>query len=233
MCREFVLPQPGTVALVCERCPSAEPAHVKIEGSRLLAALVKHCKSERELVKKLLHLLSCVLVHQLVEVMRSVISEGGVKLMASLLESEHVLLQNEALVALNLLATIRGDEITVSLSEEAVLLGVWGVVSNGDSSTELLANALTFLHQLMQSDIGANVHVSANTYTAHVCINAGLIVQSCVSLPTYCLANVSEKLRSLDGFVERMKVLSQHSNEAVRDKAKELIQTSLDPTQDS
>ena len=48
---------------------------------------------------------------------------------------------------------------------------------------------------------------------------------------SYCPANVSERLCSLDGFVERMKVLSQHSNEAVRDKAKELTQISLDPTQ--
>jgi hypothetical protein len=153
---------------------------VKIEGSRLLAALVKHCKSE--------------------QVMRNIISEGGVNLMASLLESEHVLLRNEALVALNLLATLRdgeGDEITASLLEEAVLLGVWGVVSSVDSSPELLANALTFLQQLTQSQT----------------------------------ANVSERLCSLDGFVERMKVLSQHSNEAIRDKAKELTQISLDPTQ--
>jgi hypothetical protein len=182
VCRECVLAQPGTVTLVCERCSSAEPAHVKIEGSRLLAALVKHCKSE--------------------QVMRNIISEGGVNLMASLLESEHVLLRNEALVALNLLATLRdgeGDEITASLLEEAVLLGVWGVVSSVDSSPELLANALTFLQQLTQSQT----------------------------------ANVSERLCSLDGFVERMKVLSQHSNEAIRDKAKELIQNSPVHTQDS
>lgn len=33
--------------------------------------------------------------------------------------------------------------------------------------------------------------------------------------------NIIEKL---DGFDERMKVLSQHSSEAVRDKAKELTQ---------
>ena len=113
--------------------------------------------------------------------MRSIISEEGVKLMASLLESEHVLLQNEALVALNLLATIRdggGDEITVSLSEETVLLGVWGVVSNVDSSTEILANALTFLQQLMQSDTGTN--------TTHVCYNVHQVqvdCTACVSLP--------------------------------------------------
>ena len=45
----MVLSQQGTVTLVCERCSADEHAHVKIEGSRLLAALVKYSKSEREL----------------------------------------------------------------------------------------------------------------------------------------------------------------------------------------
>ena len=38
-----------------------------------------------------------------------------------------------------------------------------------------------------------------------------------------CAAKVGEKLRSLEGFAEKMKVLSQHSSETVRDKAKEMI----------
>ena len=38
--------EPGTIALICDRCSLAEPAHVKIEGSRLLAGLVKYCQSD-------------------------------------------------------------------------------------------------------------------------------------------------------------------------------------------
>lgn len=93
------------------------------------------------------------------EVMRAVVSEGGVKLMTSLLDSDHMLLRNEALVALNLLAALRGGEeetaiMSASLTEEAVLLGVWGVIANANSSHQLLANALTLLLQLAQLDSG-------------------------------------------------------------------------------
>ena len=80
------------------------------------------------------------------EVMRVVISEGGVKLIASLLDSAHLSLRNEALLALNLLAVVKEDgEFRTALTDEVVVGGVWGVVSAGDSSPELVSNALTFL----------------------------------------------------------------------------------------
>ena len=47
VCKQLVLTELGTVALVCERCSTEEPPHIKIEGSRLLAAAVKYSKSER------------------------------------------------------------------------------------------------------------------------------------------------------------------------------------------
>ena len=80
------------------------------------------------------------------EVMRVVISEGGVKLIVSLLDSAHLSLRNEALLALNLLAVVKEDgEFRTALTDEVVVGGVWGVVSAGDSSPELVSNALTFL----------------------------------------------------------------------------------------
>lgn len=42
-----------------------------------------------------------------------------------------------------------------------------------------------------------------------------------------CTVNVSEKLQSLDEFEEKMKLLSQHSDETVRAKAVELTQITL------
>lgn len=168
-CRQLVVSQPGTVALVCERCSSAEPPHVKIEGSRLMAALIKHSKSEGESDSPGSYnlLLSC-LNPMPTEVMRAVVSEGGVKLMTSLLDSEHVLLRNEALVSLNLLAALRGGKeetaiMSASLKEEAVLLGVWGVITNANSSHQLLANALTLLLQLAQLDSGTHSMTGAFT----------------------------------------------------------------------
>lgn len=45
---------------------------------------------------------------------------------------------------------------------------------------------------------------------------------------TYHSMHAVNIIEKLDGFDERMKALSQHSSEAVRDKAKELTQTILD-----
>ena len=86
-----------------------------------------------------------------------VANEGGVKLMVSLLDSAHVSLRNEALIALNLLAVL-GEEIGTSLAEDAVVGGVWGVVSASDSSPELVSNAMIFLLQLHNT--GRYIHTT-------------------------------------------------------------------------
>ena len=49
VCKELVLSELGTVSLVCERCSKEEPPHIMLEGARLLAAIIKYCKSEGEL----------------------------------------------------------------------------------------------------------------------------------------------------------------------------------------
>lgn len=107
--------------------------------------------------------------------MRAVVSEGGVKLMASLLDSEHALLRNEALVALNLLAALRGSEdematVTASLTEEAVLVGVGKTITNADSSPQLLANTLTLLLLLTQLDSGTLLAHTNNISTQCVVV---------------------------------------------------------------
>lgn len=82
--------------------------------------------------------------------MKRVVSEGGVKLISCLLQSEHVSMKNESLIALNLLAMIQsGDEImTNTLCDSTVLDRVWDVITNENSSPELITNSLTFLLQL-------------------------------------------------------------------------------------
>ena len=155
------------------------------------------------------------------EVMRAVVSEGGVKLMASLLESEHVLLRNEVLISLNLLALLGegqgGEEgYEAALTAEEVVHGVWGVVSNTDSSPELLTNALILLLQLTKPG-----HIP---YTHD---KNGLMLTPYA----LCTDGIRQKLCTLDGFIARMKALCQHNSEAVTDKAKQLTtQLSLEHT---
>lgn len=102
--------------------------------------------------------------------------------MASLLESEHMLLRNEGLVAFNLLAVL-GEEtaaVSASLSEEVVLLGVWRIASSDDSSPELLANALTLLLQLTQSDTGALTYSTCKQeHTAFSSPNTPFFLRRC------------------------------------------------------
>ena len=97
-------------------------------------------------------MLFALLSANFLEVMKVIISEGGVKLMASLLDSAHLSLRNEALLALNLLACVKEEEgeFRAALMDEVVVGGVWGVVSASDSSPELVSNAITFLVQLTQ-----------------------------------------------------------------------------------
>ena len=87
------------------------------------------------------------------DVMRVIVKEGGVNMIVSLLRIDHVSLQNESLIALNLLAVARdgGESLAPSLTEETVLSAVWGVVSNTNTSPEMLTNALTLLLQLSAS----------------------------------------------------------------------------------
>lgn len=58
--------------------------HVTGEASRLVASLVKHSRSS--------------------EVMRSVMSHGGIAPLVNMATSEHVVMQNEALVALTMIS---------------------------------------------------------------------------------------------------------------------------------
>ena len=139
-----------------------------------------------------------------------VANEGGVKLMVSLLDSAHVSLRNEALIALNLLAVL-GEEIGTSLAEDNVVGGVWGVVSASDSSPELVSNAMTFLLQLHNTGI----------YTQQYCVCV------CVGMTA---VGVGEKLMGLDGWTEKLQTLSQHTSESVSEIAKQLTKISLEQT---
>ena len=65
--------QKGTVERVCEVCSAVGPAHLQIEGSRLLAAIVKNCQESGALVEfdvkaikntKFIMYLFCIIFHR-------------------------------------------------------------------------------------------------------------------------------------------------------------------------
>ena len=82
------------MARIAEVCSTPGPVHVQIEGSRLMASLVKNCQDS--------------------VVMGEVVRGGGVKWIVHLLASEHSLLTNEGVVALNLLSVAQqGDSVVI------------------------------------------------------------------------------------------------------------------------
>ncbi|XP_028835484.1 rap1 GTPase-GDP dissociation stimulator 1 isoform X4 [Denticeps clupeoides] len=82
--------QLGTNTKLVERlvewCEAKDHAGVMGESNRLLSALIRHSKSK--------------------DVVRTVIQGGGVKHLVSMAMSEHMIMQNEALVALGLIAAL-------------------------------------------------------------------------------------------------------------------------------
>uniref|UniRef100_A0A7N6C106 Rap1 GTPase-GDP dissociation stimulator 1 n=1 Tax=Anabas testudineus TaxID=64144 RepID=A0A7N6C106_ANATE len=82
--------QLGTNGKLVERlvewCEAKDHAGVMGESNRLLSALIRHSKSK--------------------EVVRTVIQGGGVKHLVTMATSEHMIMQNEALVALGLIAAL-------------------------------------------------------------------------------------------------------------------------------
>ncbi|CAF87508.1 unnamed protein product, partial [Tetraodon nigroviridis] len=73
---------PVLLARVVEWCGARDHAGVRGEACRLLAALIRHSRSP--------------------EVVRAVVHVGGVQHLISMATSEHVIMQNEALVALTI-----------------------------------------------------------------------------------------------------------------------------------
>uniref|UniRef100_A0A8C1UV67 Rap1 GTPase-GDP dissociation stimulator 1 n=1 Tax=Cyprinus carpio TaxID=7962 RepID=A0A8C1UV67_CYPCA len=85
--------QLGTNAKLVERlvewCEAKDHAGVMGESNRLLSALIRHSKSK--------------------DVVQTVIQGGGVKHLVTMATSEHMIMQNEALVALGLIAALNLD----------------------------------------------------------------------------------------------------------------------------
>lgn len=96
------------LARVIEWCEAKDHAGVRGEACRLLAAFIRHSRSpvshnSRQSQRRL----SAVHSHRmclslLKDVVRAVVHEGGVQHLVSMATSEHVIMQNEALVALTI-----------------------------------------------------------------------------------------------------------------------------------
>ncbi|XP_047672883.1 rap1 GTPase-GDP dissociation stimulator 1 isoform X2 [Tachysurus fulvidraco] len=87
------------VERLVEWCEAKDHAGVMGESNRLLSALIRHSKSK--------------------EVVRTVIQCGGVKHLVTMATSEHMIMQNEALVALGLIASLDLGKTDMKLSRDS------------------------------------------------------------------------------------------------------------------
>ncbi|XP_025092007.1 rap1 GTPase-GDP dissociation stimulator 1-like isoform X2 [Pomacea canaliculata] len=116
--------------LVClvDWCAVEEHAGVKGEAVRLLASMIKNSKSS--------------------QVMRNIVREEGLPHLVSMATSEHLVMQNEALIALTLVASTIPGDAAVSLKEADLVGTVSGLVKNKSAPAELLCNVLTLVRSL-------------------------------------------------------------------------------------
>lgn len=113
-------------------CGVEEHAGVKGEATRLMASMIKNSKSS--------------------QVMRNIVRVDGLPHLVAMATSEHVVMQNEALVALNLVASTVLGEAVASLREADLVGTVVKILKADDTPPELLCNTLTLVHTLASAD---------------------------------------------------------------------------------
>ncbi|KAM8747752.1 rap1 GTPase-GDP dissociation stimulator 1 isoform 1-T1 [Acanthopagrus schlegelii] len=128
--------QLGTNGKLVERlvewCEAKDHAGVMGESNRLLSALIRHSKSK--------------------EVVRTVIQGGGVKHLVTMATSEHMIMQNEALVALGLIAgldLVAAEKDFVGASLVSVL---HKLLSDERSAPEIKYNSMILICAVMGSE---------------------------------------------------------------------------------
>lgn len=141
--------------------------HVRIETSRLFAAIVKYCQSQSKL------LCSCCYKVEFWEgILLQIIRKGGYKWVYHLLESGQSQLVGEGLIAINVIAAVDGtvllhlfmqygmlyfvDQVLLSLLNEAnpsILDRIYSILVSS-SSLNLINNSLVLVKTLIDKDLG-------------------------------------------------------------------------------
>ncbi|KAK3091335.1 hypothetical protein FSP39_019020 [Pinctada imbricata] len=106
-------------------CDVDEHAGVQGEATRLLASLIKNSKSS--------------------DVMRNVIRSQSIPYLVTMATSEHVVMQNEALVALSILCSTVLSESAVQLKEADLTETVMGILGDEKTAPEIMCNTLTLI----------------------------------------------------------------------------------------
>ncbi|XP_028262109.1 rap1 GTPase-GDP dissociation stimulator 1 isoform X3 [Parambassis ranga] len=128
--------QLGTNGKLVERlvewCEAKDHAGVMGESNRLLSALIRHSKSK--------------------EVVRTVIQGGGVKHLVTMATSEHMIMQNEALVALGLIAALDLVAAEKDFVGACLVSVLHKLLSDERSAPEIKYNSMILICAVMGSE---------------------------------------------------------------------------------
>ncbi|KAG9334466.1 hypothetical protein JZ751_007664 [Albula glossodonta] len=102
------------------------------ESNRLLSALIRHSKSK--------------------DVVRTVIQGGGVKHLVTMATSEHMIMQNEALVALGLIAALDLDMAEKDFVSASLVQVLHKLLSDERSAPEIKYNSMILICAVMGSE---------------------------------------------------------------------------------
>ncbi|XP_015201309.1 rap1 GTPase-GDP dissociation stimulator 1 isoform X5 [Lepisosteus oculatus] len=120
------------VERLVEWCEAKDHAGVMGESNRLLSALIRHSKSK--------------------DVVRTVIQCGGVRHLVTMATSEHMIMQNEALVALGLMAALDLGMAEKDFESADLVQVLHKLLSDEKSAPEIKYNSMILICALMGSE---------------------------------------------------------------------------------
>ncbi|XP_051502944.1 rap1 GTPase-GDP dissociation stimulator 1-like isoform X6 [Myxocyprinus asiaticus] len=139
--------QLGTNSKLVERlvewCEAKDHAGVMGESNRLLSALIRHSKSK--------------------DVVRTVIQGGGVKHLITMAMSEHMIMQNEALVALGLIAALDLDCAEKDFVGSSLVQVLHKLLTDERSAPEIKYNSMILICSIMGSVSWGERHINSHT----------------------------------------------------------------------
>ncbi|XP_030426964.1 rap1 GTPase-GDP dissociation stimulator 1-like isoform X3 [Gopherus evgoodei] len=128
---EMLGQDPLLINRLVQWCDAQEHAGVRGEANRLLASLVRYSRSQ--------------------EVVKAIQQAQGVKHLVSMTTSEHVIMQNEALIALAIASAIHLEIIKDSLKESRLVQSLHKLLQDECTGPEVKYNSMGLLCSLLNS----------------------------------------------------------------------------------
>ncbi|XP_016047877.2 rap1 GTPase-GDP dissociation stimulator 1 isoform X3 [Erinaceus europaeus] len=120
------------VERLVEWCDAKDHAGVMGESNRLLSALIRHSKSK--------------------DVIKTIVQSGGIKHLVTMATSEHVIMQNEALVALALITALELGTAEKDLESAKLVQILHRLLADERSAPEIKYNSMVLICAVMGSE---------------------------------------------------------------------------------